>query len=587
MGTKIRVLPDEMINQIAAGEVIENPASVVKELVENSLDAGATDICVEIKGGGRQLIRVTDNGCGMSCDDAILCLERHATSKIRNFDDFQSLSTMGFRGEAIPSIASISKFTLITCLASEKKNAQGTMVIVDGGQMIKSAPAARDPGTTVEVKSLFFNVPVRKKFQKSPSYDANEILKTLTILALGHPNVQFELLCDQKNLFSTGPTQGDSFLQQLENRIASLLGWDFAQSLRPIDLEIDSYRFQGYIGDPSAHRHNRSGQYLFINKRAVFSPLISYAVKEGYGPTIPQQRHPVFVLHLSMSGTYVDVNVHPQKREVRLRKEPELKQAIIRAVESALHVPETLAPLSEIDFSFPVIEPVQPKESFELPMRYSETEPEKKAPELAFAPPKAVIRVVTTIPRYILIDPASFVNLTSFPIKGNGGLCVVDQKAAHSRVIFEQWMQTSMLELQMLLVPLTLELSPLEAAFLRETLEEFNRIGFRIREFGPTTFIVEAIPQMLHDVDISAFIQDTIQDLREYNDTNIVQKERERRLARMASRASLSKEKRLSIEEAQALVNQLLRCQAPLQCPLGKPTIIHVSSDDIAKQFSK
>ncbi|WP_068468608.1 DNA mismatch repair endonuclease MutL [Candidatus Protochlamydia phocaeensis] len=354
--SKISILNEQTINKIAAGEVIENPSSVVKELVENSLDAGATEICVEIQGGGRQLIRISDNGCGMSPEDALLCLERHATSKIKEVEDIQDLLTMGFRGEAIPSIAAISKFSLLTCPRLENKQTEGTLVSVEGGKLISSSPAARAPGTTMEVRSLFYNVPVRRKFQKSPSYDAQEILKILSALALGHPSVQFELISDQKSLFKTPLLPAHyTFQESLNKRIETLLGKEFASSLCPLHFEQAPYELKGFIGTPSHHKANRTGQYLFINQRAVYSPFIASAIREGYGTMLGTNRYPVFVLHLHLPGTFLDVNVHPQKKEVRLRQEHLLKTALIEAVQKALRQdqPSFLTLNKEPDRPFP------------------------------------------------------------------------------------------------------------------------------------------------------------------------------------------------------------------------------------------
>ena len=339
MSSKIRVLPEDVINKIAAGEVIENPASVVKELVDNSIDAGADEIVVEISSGGRQLIRISDNGCGMIADDALLCLERHGTSKIRDIDDLFSLSTMGFRGEAVPSIASISKFTLMTCPKAEGDQPQmreGTMVIVEGGKILKACPAVRDPGTTIEVKSLFYNVPVRRKFQKSPAYDTGEILKIVSLLALANPSVKFQLISDQKMLLSTSLAKGKPFQEMFNERIISVLGADYLDDSLAVFNEKGEYRLEGVIGKPSHTRPNRTGQHLFLNQRPIWSTMISHAVREGYGTMLPTQRFPVFALHLTMPGDLVDVNVHPQKREVRLRHEQEIKQMVIGAVSQAL-----------------------------------------------------------------------------------------------------------------------------------------------------------------------------------------------------------------------------------------------------------
>ena len=338
MTSKIRVLNDQTINKIAAGEVIENPASVLKELVENSLDAGATSICVEIQEGGRQLIRVSDDGCGMSSDDALLCLERHATSKIREVEDIEDLLTMGFRGEAIPSIAAISKLTLLTSsLHEEGKKGEGTLIVVDGGRLLTCSSAPRSRGTTIEVKSLFFNVPVRRKFQKSPAFDSQEILKLLGLLALAYPSVQFELISDQKTLLKTPLSPSLlSFHELLGRRLECVLGKEYSSGILPLQFQQKPYELEGYIGSPSSHKPNRTGQHLYINQRLVFSPLIASAVREGYGTMLPNHRYPIFLLHLRMPGSLLDVNVHPQKKEVRLRQEFQLKEMVIQSIQMSL-----------------------------------------------------------------------------------------------------------------------------------------------------------------------------------------------------------------------------------------------------------
>ncbi len=269
METKIRLLDDTTINQIAAGEVIENASSVVKELVENSLDASATEITVEIKAGGRQLIRIIDNGIGMSPDDAILCLERHATSKIRAVEDVHSITTMGFRGEAIPSIASISKFTLLT--RPKNQDTTGTMVLVEGGKIKKTCEVMRAPGTTIEIKNLFYNLPVRQKFQRSVSYDAGEIHKIISSIALGNPHVKFNLISQEKNILSIPAWNGNNILDGIGDRIKTLLGEGLYRNIESFDYKDAPYHFFGYLGTPDYTRHNRTGQYLYINGRPIFS----------------------------------------------------------------------------------------------------------------------------------------------------------------------------------------------------------------------------------------------------------------------------------------------------------------------------
>jgi DNA mismatch repair protein MutL len=635
MASRIRVLTEHTINQIAAGEVIENPASVVKELVENAIDAGSTEICVEIKGGGRQLIRISDNGIGMNADDALLCLERHATSKIRDVEDIHAISTMGFRGEAIPSIASISKFTLISCPAESGKENLGTMVIVDGGKIIQCVPAARSQGTTVEVKSLFFNVPVRKKFQKSPAYDANEILKMLSTIALGHPQIKFQLINDSKTEFSTSLRLEESFQESLGRRVESILGKDFFESTCFVEAVNGDYVLRGFIGLPAFTRHNRTGQSLFINQRAISSPLVSFAVREGYGTTLSTNRHPVYVLHLTMPGSLVDVNVHPQKREVRLRQEQILKETVIRAIQNALQQgSQDGADQQYADFILPA-----PSNTLASSLSFSESsstrlpwgelpyEPHFKMPpapqiplaistpafspkidhspkipfEMAFRPAspqreeflfvaddvKSPPKVLCTLKQFILIDAATCgETLFKYPREG---LCLVDQKAAHSRIIFEKLsLQLSgehTLPVQTLLIPYSFDATPLESALLLENLDKLNALGISMRQLGTHTFFIDAIPQFFGNTDIHGLIAELIHSMREYQDSHAIKKIQEKQVAIAASRAAISYTQRISIEEAQALINQLMHCQMPAQCPLGKPTWIFIGHDELEKRF--
>lgn len=613
MTARIRVLDEQTINQIAAGEVIENPSSVVKELVDNSIDSGATEITIEIKGGGRQLIRITDDGCGMNFDDAVLSFERHATSKIRSVDDINDLYSMGFRGEAVPSIASISKYTLLT--RSQGVDADGTMVIVDGGRIIKACEAACSYGTTVEVKALFFNVPVRKKFQRSPNYDSHEIMKMLTKLALANPEIKFELISNQKSILSAKRPASDDLKELLADRVADILGNEFLDQCTYVDHKNRGFEIRGFIGLPAHTKHNRSGQYIFINKRPVFSPLIHNAVREGFGTTLPTNRHPQFMLHISMPGDLVDINVHPQKKEVRLRQESDLKQSICQAVDQALHL-SGIAPMTFVDTDFS--EPVErstPTDSFagfslnpnissmprpsydygeykhqEIEIREEprdtvgtvfeqNLDQEPKSPQMELLPELeeqvAIPRVHSTIPGYILIDVAD-------------GLSLMDQKAAHSRVVFEKLQRQegamSVVEVQNLLVPYTLELSPQEASSINLVIDDLNTLGIQIKEFGGSTYIIDAVPTIFGDIDMPAFARELVASLLEGTEAD-VQREFKKRIAFIASRVSVSGRAKLSFHEAQHLIGQLYQCDHPRLCPLGKPTIVNISSEELAKYF--
>lgn len=631
--SRIRVLSDQTINKIAAGEVIENPASVVKELVENALDAGATSICVEIQEGGRQLIRITDNGCGMARDDALLCLERHATSKIREVEDIQDLLTMGFRGEAIPSIAAISKFTLLTCPRTEEqaKTKAGTFLNIEGGRLLSCAEAARDPGTTIEVKSLFFNVPVRRKFQRSPQFDSQEILKMLGLLALGYPAIQFELIGDQKSLLKTqAGGQTLAFHDLLGKRVESVLGKDYAHSLLPVKFQQAPYEIEGFIGSASSHRPNRTGQHLFINQRAISSPLIATAVREGYGTMLPTQRYPVFVLHLRLPGTLLDVNVHPQKREVRLRQEHELKEMVIQAIQTALRHAQgnnlkepplqedstltppfwgpyasLLSPSSKAPFSSEETWEFKPNVSLSTPSDQPFSTPrcqpascpapqqEQETTSLLTLNPSSLPtapQVSATLLGYIILDPFHLPS-SLFGQVGEyreGGLPLIDQRAAYARVYYEQLLKkTDKKESQSLLIPLTVQLSVAEASIIREHLALLQQMGFELRELSQNTFVVDAFPSFLKQAHLQTCISLLLQDLIEAQTSRRLQALKEEQLALMACRASLPTTKRLSLEEAQGLVQQLMHCALPTQCPLGKPTCLYLAPDEVAKWFQK
>ncbi len=609
MPSKIRVLSDHTINQIAAGEVIENPASVVKELVENSLDAEASELCIEIKGGGRQMIRVTDNGCGMSADDALLCLERHATSKIREVDDLDLINSMGFRGEAIPSIASISKFMLLTCPQPEEEKTTlhentGTLLMVDGGNILKCCPAACSPGTTIEVKSLFFNVPVRRKFQRSPAHDAAEILKMLSVLAIGHPGIKFQLISNSETTLQTLPsTEAESFNDLLGDRIKSILGSDFFHSLCPLDSTKDGMTLRGFIGLPACTRHQRTGQFLFINRRAVYSSSISYGIREGYGPMLAPNRHPLYVLHLTLPGDLVDVNVHPQKREVRLRQEQEIKGWIAQSVERALcasgashpmemeSIPLTMPmrpmPVSHLMSTLETLKPSSLSQSKEQELWKPPPPPSKQSDEpwlfKTVEPPKShpSSKVLATIPNYILIDSQAF----SQSVKN--GFCLVDQKCAHMRVIYEklEHTQADTISSQQLLLPYMLKTTPLETALLQQHLDNLTGFGISIKEFGQDTFMIDAIPDLFDRDDIGGIMADWLRSANESTNLSVFQKEQKKILASSASRLSVARKHHLKIEEAQSLVDQLFHCQHPYHCPQGKPTIVHIGHEELAKYF--
>lgn len=576
MSSTIRILDELTINQIAAGEVIENPASVVKEIVENSIDAGATEIHVDISCGGRQLIRISDNGCGMGKDDALLCLERHATSKIRQADDLEALLTMGFRGEALSSIAAVSKLTLMT--APRENKSEGTLVIAEGGRLLKCSPIARAPGTTIEVKSLFFNVPVRKKFQHSPTHDAHEILRVISLLALAHPNIRFELISDQVAVLVAPAETTGNLMQQLRQRTNAVLGEAFLDQMVPLEVSDENCQVVGLISLPAHSRANRTGQSLFINRRAINSPLVSFAVRDGYSTALPSNRYPACVLHLQLSPSLIDVNVHPQKREVRLRQEQQLRALLRQGVSRALNGGETPAPCPA-PFNLPDMAERRPL-NFSMPISFSPQPIPAPDHDLFRASPPTP-QVAFAIPGYLLLDPNSCRHL----LNAKEGLCLIDQRAAHHRILSERLSNSSLqaAEVQPLLLPVTIEVTPIEMARIREMLPELARLGIDIQEFGPHTINVQAIPTELEGVDIATWLSELSQELHQDYGAQTSRSERQKRLAGAFSRKLVSRTKKMSREQANQLVAQLFACENPYRCPLGKPTVLWIEPEFLAK----
>jgi DNA mismatch repair protein MutL len=562
MTSKIRLLDEQTINKIAAGEVVENPASVVKELIENALDAGSTELIIEIKTGGRYLIRISDNGFGMSADDGILCLERHATSKIKKIGDVNCLGTMGFRGEAIPSIAAVSKFTLMT--TPEGCGENGSMVVVEGGRLLHQGSVVRSRGTTVEVKSLFFNVPARKKFQKSVSIDVSNVHKTVIAQALSHPGVGFKLLSDNKAILSC-------VAADFKTRIFDVLGQDFIDNMRPLDHEEEGVVLKGFIGEPVYTRPNRTGQYLFINKRFVSPGSISKWVNEGYGMRLATNRHPVFVLQLELSGDNVDVNVHPQKREVRFRNGILLRDIIARAVDKALGAVPRVAAVQQPETK-PVFQKVWTGNLFKEELQKArEVEP---PPEI-FEGVKTTPCVVSTIKNYILT-------------KDGDHFMVLDQHAAHARIIFEQLQQKgSNIASQSLLVPYAFDVTTSEAGFLNECLDEINALGISLRAIGSNTFMVDAIPRVVEKCDVRSLVLEILEELQAGGDARVVSVEMDKKIATAASRMALNTNTFLDVHQAQGLVDSLFKCQSPEYAPNGSPVILILSSEILDQMFAE
>lgn len=535
--SKIHLLSEETINQIAAGEVIENPASVVKELVENSVDAGATDICVMIRGGGLQYISISDDGIGMSEEDALLSLQRHATSKIQSSEDLFRLATMGFRGEALASIAAISKMTLITSLQE-----LGIRIEIEGGKIVEVVPHPRTRGTTIEVRSLFYNVPARKKFQKSPNLCASDVSKVMTLMGLAHPSVAMTYLKHEEQVFK--------LLSQHPERPKILLGDAFIEGC----THLNGSKIRGILANPLQSRPNRSGQYVFLNGRPIISSAIGFAVRDGYGTRLSENRYPLFLLYLEVDPESVDVNVHPQKKEVRFQNESLLKAQIREAVSSAF---ESSPPLI---FS---------------------TAPSFSPPHIMFAP--MTFREEPTRPVDFVLP---FIQETSrslgiygeyYFVEEEGELWVVDLSLAQQALI-EQKTLSKQITAQGVLFPETFEVSQDRADALCFFIPQLKEVGFEVSQIGPRGFMIEAIPSCLEEGNLKEVVCELIQFLEAKEDLLSA-------AAHLFARSCRRFKRNFVLQEAEVLYREIKK--NPGSFSRGKPIRIQLHGDQIARFFSK
>lgn len=619
--SKIRVLPESISNRIAAGEVIERPASVVKELVENAIDAGAEKICVEIEKAGVRLIRVTDDGSGMDADDALLCLEPHATSKIAQERDIERIVTLGFRGEALPSIASVSRFSLKT----RQRNAlEGNEVIVQGGKFIKTAPVGCAPGTEMTVKDLFFNTPARKKFLKTEATEEKHIEEMLYMLALPYPQITFELFIDGKCIFSS-PAH-DTLLPRLK----TFFGKAFVDGVLPVGYTSEDVKITGFIAMHGLNRNTRREQRTFVNGRGVESVTLYQGIREGYGSLVEKGRFPPVVLFISLDPGLVDVNVHPAKREVRFRNERKLAFDLAEAVRTALRL--TPAPSITVDpsvslksmldgadvsyeirqaehpaFDFQEDNP-QPKAfpSIRVPRMYpaSGQQSEKNDEEMTESrdgnqlfeeleskvQPLNFSEETSSVPELPGSGPLKIIGIldnTYILASGATGLIIIDQHAAHERVMFEKLLKGASPDspAQKLLLPVNLELSRAEASFINKNAETLKLLGFEIDPLSSNTVMVSAIPSSIRQENIGGLIHDIISDLTENGASS--PKANLEVLARAACVAAVKSHDHLTSGEALSLLHQMSRCELPFSCPHGRPTIINISIRELEKRFGR
>ena len=584
--THIHVLPDNVINKIAAGEVVERPASVVKELMENALDARATEINIEITSGGKTLISVADNGCGMGRNDALLSVERHATSKINDVDDIERVATLGFRGEALAAISSVSRFTLRTRPAAELS---GTEITMSGGKMQEVRDAGCPPGTVMEVRHLFFNVPARRKFLRSDQTELAHIRNVFMMYALVNPAVGLRLKADGKQICNL-PANAS-----LEDRLADLFSFIAKENLRRLSLVSGNMQISGYAAVPSLTRADRSEQYLFINRRPTAAGLLAGAIREGYKTLIPKDRHPVVFIFIDLDPEQVDVNVHPAKKEVRFRNPAEVRSAVAGAIRNAL-ANQPVGNFSPVypqpaernqrppSGEVPVWNYAGPKKNtahiervFQLAAPAPSDENEKKTAEKANKP-WAWRRIIGQIGNLYLI------------METDEGLVLMDPHAAHERVLFEKFMSElgrSAVKSQALLLAESVALSPPDALRLRRALAELKKSGFGVSEFGQDTFLVEAVPACFSDVSARNLLMEIAAALAESSGKSREENMLAEQIARAACRAAVKAHAHLSAAELESLVDQLEKAEMPYTCPHGRPIIICFSLQELARKFGR
>ncbi len=588
----IRILPPDVADKIAAGEVVERPASVVKELVENALDAGATVIRVEVREGGIRLVKVVDNGSGIPREEVPLAVQRHATSKITDADDLVAIRTLGFRGEALASIASVSRLTLIT---RHRDEAVGSRLVVEGGRRLHVEPASHPAGTTIVVEHLFFNTPARRKFLKKPTTEAGRIHQVVTRYALAYPDVRFTLVSDGRTVFQTS---GNG---RLADVIAVVFGHEVAREMVPFGRVEMPWpapgpvpEVWGFAGKPNLHRANRQHISLFLNRRWIHDAALVQAIVQAYHTFLPVGRFPIAVVHIALDPHLVDVNVHPTKAEVRFRDPRAVFQAVQKTVRAAIAsvIPARQA---EPDISWtqppgwaerrrslvdvgkqPALSLTTDEEVGPLP-RPSEITSERGTSSEARGRLLPLLRVVGQVgAAYIVAE-------------GPDGLYLIDQHAAHERVLYEKLMAErakGAIPAQHLLEPVPITVDSELAGLLAEHLDALLAVGFEIEPFGKETYLVRAVPAVLSGQDPARVVEEVVRGLGEGEDVTAKAIE-DRLITTICKRAAVKAGQVLSDQEMRALVRELEACETPHTCPHGRPTMIHITADRLASMFGR
>jgi DNA mismatch repair protein MutL len=612
--SKIRVLADHVANQIAAGEVVERPASVAKELVENSIDAGATRITIEIEAGGRRLLKVFDDGEGMVRDDAILAFERHATSKIRETDDLAAIGTLGFRGEALASIASVAKIELTTCLEGATA---ATRVTIDGGRMRDVKDAAHPRGTTIIVRDLFFNIPARRKFLRSEATETYHLTNLVTHYALAHPEIAFTFVNNGREVVRTAPAK------DLRERAYQIFGEEFLKNLLEVDGgEPQFARVSGFVSAPRDRRTSRDAQYLFVNRRFVRDRMIGRALSEAYRSILPHGVYPAALLFIETPLEEVDVNVHPAKTEVRFRRQAAVADAVRESVRAALAsasyvpppppppVPEPiLTATAAVSSSTPQprIEFMPPPPPLPTPMRpLVEPSGEEIARDLeimlqsasqsvkSVVPPldsaQKIAREVTPESLSTNIRPLGQLEESFIIATDDEGLLLIDQHVAHERILFDKYRALEAerrTDAQQLLVPETFDLTPAQAAVFDDLVPELEKYGFELMRLSGRTVAIRAVPADLPASEARNMLFELLETVDAEKKSTARETLRDEVAASLACHAAIKVNMPLAPEKMRWLIDRLLQTSSPTTCPHGRPVILRLSTRDILKGFHR
>lgn len=610
----IKKLPDRVANKIAAGEVVQRPASVVKELLENAIDAGADDIVVIVKDAGKTLIQVVDNGCGMAQDDAVQAFERFATSKISDVEDLENLHTLGFRGEALASIAAVAQVELKT---KRREDAVATLVRIEGGLLQETAAAQGVDGTSVSVRNLFFNIPARRKFLKSNATEFKHIYETVQAQALIHTDIAFRLISDGEEIFRF---QHESLIE----RLSAFFGKEFSDGLIEVSGGNSLLSLKGYIGKPAMTKRSKNEQFLFINERVVQSRLIAHAVAQAFGELLEERQQPFFCLHLTLPPKHIDVNVHPSKMEVKFEDERNVYNLVYAIVRDAVR---------QIDYAPSVKVEAKPDVlTLPRPMNFSPAEPEfvGLSKRLRYDTDERDVRTTQALYQdYRTFNERSLENwaehcsaahkTTSAPqqlifpsdntppeektserlvwqihnkyilTQIKSGLMIIDQHVAHERILYERAlaiMNSGVPHSQQLLFPQRIELKPWEAEILEQIHDDLVQLGFSFRMFGRHTLLVEGIPPDVRPGSEERILQEILEQYQTYTQTLSLEP-RKRLAASYACRSSIMAGDKLSVQEMLVLIDQLFATSMPYICPHGRPIIIKLSLEELDKMFGR